>query len=137
MRAWPLLVCVALTGCPTRKHEVVEHPVVAAEDPGRETSFVTSSVVVGECPDEKKVDPKKARKEIDELVGSCTAIPGGAAHFSATLLPGGRIELGSPSGDPTEGVVPTCVVQTAKQLKHRLKLKKPCRFDVELEQRSS
>jgi hypothetical protein len=37
--------------------------------------------------------------------------------------------------DPTEGVVPTCVMQNATQLKHKLKLVKACKFDVKLEQR--
>ena len=59
----------------------------------------------------------------------------GAGLAGATLLPGGRVELASPSGDPTEGVVPTCLVQNVSQLKHKLRLKKPCKFDVKLEQR--
>lgn len=92
-------------------------------------------VVVEACPDSAKLDTKLASREIDELLGPCKKVPGGAAHFSATLLPGGRVELASPSGDPAEGVVPTCLVQNAGQLKHKLKLVKPCKFDVKLEQR--
>ncbi len=92
-------------------------------------------VIVEACPDSKLLDTKLANREIDELVGPCKKVPGGAAHFSATLLPGGRVELASPAGDPTEGVVPTCLVQNARQLKHKLKLTKPCKFDVKLEQR--
>ncbi|MDB4953674.1 MAG: hypothetical protein JWO36_1243 [Myxococcales bacterium] len=98
---------------------------------------MTSSVVVNECPDSPKMSSKQAAKEIDELVGPCTTIPGGAAHFSAILEPDGRIELASPSGDPSGGVVPTCVVQTASQLRHRLKLKAACKFDVKLEERKA
>ena len=98
-------------------------------------SLVTSMVIVEACPDSHRLDTKLANREIDELVGPCKKIPGGNAHFSATLLPGGRVELASPSGDPGEGVVPTCIVQNAAQLKHKLKLAKACKFDVKLEQR--
>jgi len=92
-------------------------------------------VIVEACPDSHRLDTKLANREIDELVGPCKKVPGGNAHFSATLLPGGRVELASPSGDPTDGVIPTCVVQKATQLKHKLKLAKACKFDVKLEQR--
>jgi len=51
------------------------------------------------------------------------------------LLPDGQVELASPSGDPNEGIVPTCVMQKQQQLKHKLKLTKACKFDVKLEQR--
>jgi len=98
-------------------------------------SLVTSFVMVEACPESKKIDTKQATREIDELVGPCKKVPTGAAHFSATLLPDGRVELASPSGDPTEGVVPTCLLQSASQLKHKLRLKQPCKFDVKLEQR--
>ena len=97
--------------------------------------MVTSVVVVEACPEAKAINTKLATREIDELVGPCKQVPGGAAHFSATLLPHGRVELGSPGGDPTMGVVPTCLMQKANQLKHKLKLKQPCQFDVKLEQR--
>ena len=92
-------------------------------------------VIVEACPDSKRLDTKLANREIDELVGPCKKVPGGAAHFSATLLPGGRVELASPSGDPAAGVVPTCVLQNATQLKHKLRLARACKFDVKLEER--
>ena len=50
--------------------------------------MVTSMVIVDACPDSKKLDSKLATREIDELVGPCKKVPGGAAHFSATLQPG-------------------------------------------------
>ena len=99
--------------------------------------MLTSMVIVDACPESKKIDSKLATKEIDELVGPCKSVPGGAAHFSATLLPGGRVELGSPSGDPNGGVVPTCLLQNQKQLKHKMRLRKACKFDVKLEQRKA
>jgi hypothetical protein len=97
--------------------------------------MVTSFVMVEACPESKKIDTKQATREIEELVGPCKNVPTGAAHFSATLLPNGRVELGSPTGDPTMGVVPTCLLQSAGQLKHKLRLKQSCKFDVKLEQR--
>jgi len=92
-------------------------------------------VIVEACPDSRQLDAKLANREIDELVGPCKKVPGGAAHFSATLMPGGRVELASPSGDPTEGIIPTCLVQSAGQLKHKLRLARACKFDVKLEER--
>jgi hypothetical protein len=32
-------------------------------------------------------------------------------------------------------VVPTCLVQNAGQLRHKIRLQKACKFDVKLEQR--
>ena len=103
----------------------------------RRASMVTTSsmIVVDACPQSKQLDPKRAGKEIEELIGPCTKIPGGSAHFSAILLPGGRVELASPAGGPQLGVVPTCLIQTQAQLRHKLPLVKSCRFDITLEER--
>lgn len=137
VRGW-LLVVAACSGAP-RQPDPKPAPSDAAVDaaePDR-MDLVTSSVVVEACPDARKLATKQASKEIAELVGPCTRVPGGAAHFSATLLPDGSIHLGSPTGSKSEdGVVPTCVVQHARQLKHKLALAKPCRFDVRLSERS-
>lgn len=106
-----------------------------AESEDNISSLVTSMVVIDACPDSKRIDSKLANREIEELVGPCRRVPGGAAHFSATLLPGGAVELASPSGDKEDGIVPTCVLQKQKQLRHKLRLSKACKFDVKLEQR--
>ena len=119
---------VAVIACSPKRH--AECPPVVEP-----ISLVTSMVVVEGCPDSKKLDTRLATREIEELVGPCKKVPGGAAHFAATLLPGGSIELASPGGDPSEGIVPTCVVQSAAQIRHRLKLTSACKFDVKLEQR--
>ena len=114
------------------------HPAAPAKPPpppGRAIALVTSFVVLEACPNAKTLDTRRAQLEIEELVGPCTKVPGGAAHFSATLMPGGQVELASPSGDPEMGIVPTCLVQTQAQLRHKLRLAKPCKFDVRLEQR--
>jgi hypothetical protein len=136
MRALAVLACFAMGSC-TPKPPPAKPPVTPEEPPGRQRSMVTSFVVVNECPDSPKMSSKQAAKEIDELVGPCTSVPGGGAHFSAILLPDGRVELASPAGDPSAGVVPTCVVQTATQLRHKVKLKSPCKFDVKLEERKA
>ena len=97
--------------------------------------IVTSIVLIERCPDAKKLDRRQATREIELLVGPCTKVPGGAAHFSTTLMPGGGVEFASPSGDPDEGVVPTCMMRTKAQLNHKLRLAHACRFDVKLEER--
>ena len=130
-----ILVCVAMSGCGGAHHPSAH--AKPTENAGPPVSMVTSSVVIDACPDSKRINSKQANKEIEELVGPCTKIPGGTAHFSATLLPGGRVELASPSGDPESGVVPTCLLQSQGQLRHRIKVTAPCKFDVKLEEHKS
>ena len=130
--AWLAIAACGPSAAPPTPPRPDPRPLPPTE-PGREMSMVTSAVIVDACPDWKHIDSKRAGKEIEELVGPCIKVPGGAAHFSATLVPGGRVELASPTGDPGDGTVPTCVVQTARQLKHRIKLKSPCKLDVKLE----
>jgi hypothetical protein len=97
------------------------------------TSLVNASAVVSACPDGKRMNAKLASDAIQRLVKPCEAVPGGKAHFMATLQPGGKIELTAPDGDPSDGVVPTCVLRHG--LSHTVLLKQPCRFDVQLEER--
>ncbi len=103
--------------------------------PTHALSIVTSMVVVDACPASKKLDKKAATRELEALVGPCQKVPGGAAHFSATLMPDGRVELASPTGNPDEGIVPTCVLETKAAFRHKLHIAQPCRFDVKLEER--
>ncbi len=91
-------------------------------------------MLVNKCPDASRVNIRTAQDAIQRLVGPCAKVPGGSAHFSAKLMPGGRIELASPEGDPTEGVVPTCVLKN--RLVHRVLLKSPCTLDVTLDERT-
>ena len=97
--------------------------------------LVAASAVVTDCPDAKWMQTRVAQRAIQKLVDPCIAVPGGKAHFSARLRPGGRIELASPSGDPDEGVVPTCVLKELQTLRHHVYLKHACVFDVTLEER--
>jgi hypothetical protein len=137
------LLVAALAGCPgTSSTTGPSNPTGPSDakpaDPDSDVaiqSLVTSMVVIEACPDSKRIDSKAANREIEELVGPCKKVPGGAAHFSATLMPGGQVELGSPTGDRANGIVPTCVLQQQKQLKHKLRLTKACKFEVKLEER--
>lgn len=97
------------------------------------TSMVNASVVIGACPDARKMNAKTAAETINQLVEPCGQVPGGKAHFAAVLLPGGKIELAAPDGKVTEGVVPTCVLSHG--LAHKVSLTKPCTFDVQIEER--
>ena len=76
---------------------------------------------------------KAAEVAMRQLITPCDKVPGGNAHFSATLIPGGRIELASPAGETADGVVPTCVLKHT--LKHGVTLGEPCTFEVRLEER--
>jgi hypothetical protein len=97
------------------------------------TSMVNASAVLGACPDARKMNAKMAAEAMNRLVEPCAQVPGGKAHFAATLLPGGRIELASPEGKVADGVVPTCALSHG--LSHRVLLARPCTFDVQLEER--
>ncbi|TKD07578.1 hypothetical protein [Polyangium fumosum] len=103
------------------------------EPQGPDIGVVDATVVVETCPDSKTMNAKAAHAAIQKLVEKCSTVPNGTAHFSTTLMPGGRIMLASPSGNPADGVVPTCVL--SNQLTHRVYLKQPCKFDVKLEER--
>lgn len=131
-----LLPCCALASCAflllgACKTSSSTSP--AAEAPESDVSIVEAAVVVAECPDSKTMNARAAREAIRKLVDPCAAVPGGSAHFAATLMPDGRIALAAPSGDPAEGVVPTCVLQN--KLAHRVPLKQACKFDVQLVER--
>jgi hypothetical protein len=105
----------------------------SGEVPHTVTSMVNASAVIAACPDARKMNAKLAADTVDKLVAPCAQVPGGKAHFSATLEPGGKISLAAPDGSVAEGVVPTCVLSHG--LGHKVLLTKPCRFDVNLEER--
>ncbi len=109
-------------------------PPPDAEAPPRTvTSMVNASAVIAACPDAHKMSARTAADAINKLVEPCAQVPGGKAHFAATLLPGGKIELASPEGKVADGIVPTCALSHG--LTHRVFLTKPCTFDVQLEER--
>jgi hypothetical protein len=94
-------------------------------------SQVIASFVVQKCPDATKMNSQKAETALRQMLSPCDKVPGGSVHFTATLMPGGRIELASPSGAADDGVVPICALKHT--LTHPVSLEKPCAFDVRLE----
>jgi hypothetical protein len=104
-----------------------------ADVPRTVTSMVSASAIINACPDARRMNARTATDTINQLVEPCAQVPGGKAHFSAVLLPGGKIELAAPDGKVSEGVVPTCVLSHG--LTHKVTLTKPCGFDIQLEER--
>lgn len=127
------LACLFLAGCAGKSVPPAE-PADEAASEGTVASGVNATVIVNKCPDAARVNVRAAQDAIQKLVGPCASVPGGRAHFSATLQPGGNIVLASPEGDPAEGVVPTCVLKN--KLSHRIPLKSPCALDVQLDERT-
>jgi hypothetical protein len=79
------------------------------------------------------MNSRAAETAVRKLVAHCESVPGKGFHFKATLVPGGRIELASPGGNPEDGVVPTCALRSG--LTHGVALKERCVFDVRLDER--
>lgn len=127
------IMVAACSGNPTPEAQAGEAPADGETEQTLATG-VNATVIVSKCPDAARVNIRMAQDAIQRLVGPCAKVPGGSAHFSAKLMPGGRIELASPEGDPTEGVVPTCVLKN--RLVHRVLLKSPCTLDVQLDERT-
>lgn len=131
---------ILLVGACGRAHPTVAvqpppPPEEEEEAPHVKTSMVSASAVVSACPDGRKMNAKLAAHAIQHLVDPCRTVPGGSAHFSVALLPGGKVELAAPDGNPVEGVVPTCVLRHG--LMHKVLLHAPCKFDVQLEERNT
>jgi hypothetical protein len=122
-----LLASAAFAAC-AGKSKPTETPA----DEKANTSIINATTIIGKCPDKAHLNAAEAQRTIQKLAESCASVPGGRAHFSALLRPGGRIELASPEGNPADGVVPTCVLK--HQLLHQVRLKSPCTLDVTLEE---
>jgi hypothetical protein len=93
---------------------------------------VNATVLANGCQELGKANGRLAEKAMYELVEGCSTVPGGRSRFTATLLPGGRIEIQAGPGQPD--VVPICVLK--HPLVHQVPLAKPCRLDVKIEQTS-
>lgn len=124
---------VAIPACSGKQASPPEPTEGGADTDAPMATGVNATVIVSKCPDSTHIKVRTAQAAIERLVGPCASVPGGKAHFSATLKPGGAIVLASPEGDPAEGVVPTCVLQN--RLTHRVPLKSPCTLDVQLDER--
>lgn len=118
------------TVVPARASAAPAPSAAPAEPP---VSMLSTAYVVGQCPDAKTMNVRAAEAAMRRMIEPCARIPGKRSDFRATLLPGGRIALASPSGDADEGLVPMCVLR--RGLTHSVTLREPCAFDVHLEER--
>jgi hypothetical protein len=107
-------------------------PAPAPRQPERSAEVVNATVLANGCQELGKTNAKLAEKAMYELVEGCSTVPGGSSRFSATLLPGGRIDIQAGPGQPD--VVPICILK--HPLAHQVPLVKPCRLDVKIDQTS-
>lgn len=97
---------------------------------GRAAQIVNATILTNGCQKLGTTSAQLAERAMYDLVEDCRSVPGGSAHFGATLQPGGRIEITSTPG--TADVVPICVLKHS--LLHKVPLAKPCRLDVKIEE---
>jgi hypothetical protein len=104
------------------------------EPPGSSARLVSATVLANDCGSVNKVWARLAADAMRKLVEGCTSVPGKSARFSATLSPGGRIEIAAPGdgGAPQPDVVPICILKN--ELRHKIPLKQPCKLEVSLEE---
>jgi hypothetical protein len=128
-------LCALVASCSRRAaHAPLEpkSPTPTASAPASPSiASGSTSFVVEDCPEAKKMDSKAAETAMRKLTEPCLTVNAPAADFLATLVPGGRIEIASRGKDGAEGVVPVCVVKN--RLTHSVALKQRCTFNVKLE----
>ncbi|HEY3816274.1 MAG TPA: hypothetical protein VGL81_03835 [Polyangiaceae bacterium] len=107
-------------------------PPPPAAPSGPQAQLVTALVLTNGCQSMGHQSARLAESAMNALVEGCTSVPGGSMQFHATLLPGGRIEIGGAPGQAE--VVPICILKHA--LVHRVPLTKACPLDVKIEQTS-
>jgi hypothetical protein len=92
--------------------------------------MVSATVLANSCQTLGNKSAKLAEATMAQLVEGCLSVPGGGAQFSATLEPGGLVQITAAPGQPD--VVPICILKHS--LVHKVPLTKPCRLDVKLEE---
>ena len=97
---------------------------------GPSAQMVTATVLANSCQALGSKSATLAEAAMAQLVEGCSSVPGGGAQFSATLQPGGLVQITAAPGQPD--VVPICILKHA--LVHKVPLTKPCRLDVKLEE---
>jgi hypothetical protein len=126
-----LLLMVGLASC-TRAHEPEPSTAPAASadvaEESPELGFVDATIMFTNCSKVANLNAKSAQRTMRRLVEACEEVPGGAAEFTATLLPDGRIEFAAVDGGLS--TVPMCVLR--HELKHKVKVSKPCTMHVRM-----
>lgn len=136
---WVLLSCAPASSAKAPDHsasEAVSRPVPSAtagsELPSRTIASVDASVIFTDCPKAPIARSNDVQATLNNLVKDCDTVPAGQVRIVATLVPGGRIELSAPKGEP-EGVVPLCVLK--HELRHRLLVVKRCHMEIQMSER--
>jgi hypothetical protein len=129
------LLLLALGAC-TRAHE--PEPATAPAPSADSTTedapvvgFVDATIMFTNCGKVANLNAKSAQRTMRQLVEACEEVPGGSAEFTATLWPDGRIELATLDGGV--GTVPVCVLR--HELKHKVKVSKPCTMSVHISEK--
>jgi hypothetical protein len=131
IRAPLFLVVVAAAACGPKAVDGAA-PSAPPVPSGRAARVVNATVLANGCQELGQANARIAERAMDQLVEGCTSVPGGTAEFQATLLPSGRIEIAAGPGQPD--VVPICILKHS--LTHDVRLGKPCRLDVKIQQTS-
>jgi hypothetical protein len=97
---------------------------------GPSAQMVTATVLANSCQTLGSKSAKLAEATMAQLVEGCSSVPGGGAQFSATLEPGGLVQIAAAPGQPD--VVPICILKHS--LVHKVPLTRPCKLDVKLEE---
>lgn len=129
-----LVLALTVAGCARGQEPTPTLPPAAsaqADDLPPPVGLVDSTIIFTDCGTVANMNAKLAAKTMRQLVEACSEVPGGTAQFSATLLPGGRIELATPDGGV--GMVPVCVLH--HELKHKVIVQKPCTMQVRMSER--
>jgi len=124
----PALVVAAFLPLGCHSEPVRAPPPV--EPVGPSAKIVSATLVANDCDRVAKGNAKLAEDAMNKLVEGCTSVPGGRARFSATLEPGGRIEIAQTDGSPD--TVPICVLK--HELRHKVPLTHECKLDVRLDE---
>jgi hypothetical protein len=120
----------ASASCRPKAPDSPPPPPTPAKPEGPAAQLVQATVLANGCQELGPANARLAERAMAQLVENCTSVPGGSIQFAATLLPVGRIEISAAPGQPE--VVPICVLKHS--LLHSVRLAKPCRLDVKIEQ---
>jgi len=126
----PVLLTAGCSPAPPAASTPPGEPLSVSEEP-HAVGLIDASIVFTDCPQVSNMNAKEAQRTMYKLVEGCDSVPGGTARFVATLSPNKQIELSTPDG--ATGTVPVCVLK--HRLTHQVAVQKPCRMEVQMEER--